>query len=204
MCCQRALIVKEINDNEEATFFLANVYNLHSQLIASSGHCIALLCSTHTASDRPRCGTCDMCSNRPHAWYCMRCGQNSSWLVCCHADGQSNISVKSNWAEASHRRRIQYLYNGLHVRSQCTLHLPILYNGQWAATCYPTNVPLPFRGGSEVLDPPLPSQIIMTKGGILDDAWHSNVAAADEHFVYMLNRMAIWKVFITFISYSMT
>jgi len=31
----------------------------------------------------------------------------------------------------------------------------------------------------------------MTKGGILDDAWHSNVAAADEHFVYMLNRMAI-------------
>jgi len=36
-----------------------------------------------------------------------------------------------------------------------------------------------------------PSQIIMTKGGILDDAWHSNVAAADEHFVYMLNRMAI-------------
>ena len=153
-------------------------------------HCTTVF-NTHTASDRPRCGTCDMCSNRPHAWYCMRCGQNSSWLVCCHADGQSNISVKSNWAEASHRRRIQYLYNGLHVRSQCTLHLPILYNGQWAATCYPTNVPLPFRGGSEVLDPPLPSQIIMTKGGILDDAWHSNVAAADEHFVYMLNRMAI-------------
>jgi len=61
MCCQRALIVKEVNDNEEATFFLANVYNLHSQLIASSGHCIALLCSTHTqpqidrAAERATC-----------------------------------------------------------------------------------------------------------------------------------------------------